>query len=60
MRGQKSRAGGGASRPGFEGGQTPLYRQMPKLRGIAGGVDTLVNPFAWCKYLLLIIIQAKL
>ena len=38
MRGQKSRSGTGAgSRPGFEGGQTPIYRQMPKLRGIAGG-----------------------
>ena len=38
MRGQKSRSGTGAgSRPGFEGGQTPMYRQMPKLRGIAGG-----------------------
>jgi hypothetical protein len=38
MRGQKSRSGTGAgSRPGFQGGQTPLYRQMPKLRGIAGG-----------------------
>ena len=36
MRGQKSRSGSG-TRPGFQGGQTPLYRQMPKLRGIAGG-----------------------
>ena len=36
MRGQKSRAGSGV-RPGFEGGQTPLYRRMPKLKGIAGG-----------------------
>ena len=34
--GQKSRSGGG-TRPGFEGGQTPLYRRLPKLRGIAGG-----------------------
>ncbi|CAD7701730.1 unnamed protein product, partial [Ostreobium quekettii] len=37
MRGQKSRSGPGA-RPGFEGGQTPLYRRLPKLRGIAGGM----------------------
>lgn len=37
MRGQKSRSGSGI-RPGFEGGQTPLYRRMPKLRGIAGGM----------------------
>lgn len=36
MRGQKSRSGGGV-RPGFEGGQMPLYRRLPKLRGIAGG-----------------------
>lgn len=30
-KGQKARAGGGAGRgPGFEGGQTPLYRRLPK------------------------------
>lgn len=32
MRGQLSRSGRPA-RPGFEGGQTPLYRRIPKLRG---------------------------
>eukprot|EP01025_Chloroclados_australasicus_P042589 TRINITY_DN45267_c0_g1_i1.p1 TRINITY_DN45267_c0_g1~~TRINITY_DN45267_c0_g1_i1.p1 ORF type:complete len:271 (-),score=24.34 TRINITY_DN45267_c0_g1_i1:185-949(-) len=37
MRGQKARSGGG-TRPGFEGGQTPLWRRLPKLRGIAGGM----------------------
>lgn len=31
MRGQKSRSGRGA-RPGFEGGQLPLYRRIPKLK----------------------------
>ena len=31
MRGQKSRSGGG-TRPGFEGGQMPLYRRLPKLK----------------------------
>ncbi|MFS8809064.1 50S ribosomal protein L15 [Synechococcus sp. R65.1] len=31
MRGQKARSGGGP-RPGFEGGQTPLYRRLPKLK----------------------------
>ena len=31
MRGQKSRAGSG-TRPGFEGGQLPLYRRIPKLK----------------------------
>ena len=28
-KGQKARSGGGV-RPGFEGGQTPLYRRIPK------------------------------
>lgn len=32
MRGQKSRSGPGV-RAGFEGGQTPLYRRLPKLVG---------------------------
>ncbi|KAK9824337.1 hypothetical protein WJX72_009534 [[Myrmecia] bisecta] len=38
MRGQKSRSGSSV-RPGFEGGQTSLYRRLPKLRGIAGGMS---------------------
>lgn len=29
QKGQKARTGGGV-RPGFEGGQTPLYRRLPK------------------------------
>ncbi|KAL2905140.1 50S ribosomal protein L15 chloroplastic [Bienertia sinuspersici] len=37
MRGQKSRSGPGVMK-GFEGGQMPLYRRIPKLRGIAGVV----------------------
>jgi len=36
MRGQKARSGSGV-RHGFEGGQTPLFRRLPKLKGIAGG-----------------------
>jgi len=32
MRGQNSRSGAG-TRPGFEGGQQPLYRRIPKLKG---------------------------
>jgi len=32
MKGQNSRSGGG-TRPGFEGGQTPLYRRIPKFVG---------------------------
>jgi large subunit ribosomal protein L15 len=31
MRGQKSRSGR-PTRPGFEGGQLPLYRRLPKLK----------------------------
>ncbi|MEB3336086.1 MAG: 50S ribosomal protein L15 [Leptolyngbyaceae bacterium] len=31
MRGQKSRSGR-STRPGFEGGQMPLYRRLPKLK----------------------------
>ena len=31
-KGMKARSGGGV-RPGFEGGQMPSYRQMPKLKG---------------------------
>lgn len=40
MRGQKSRSGPGVMK-GFEGGQMPLYRRIPKLRGIAGGIGFL-------------------
>ena len=32
VKGQNSRSGGGV-RPGFEGGQNPLYMRLPKLRG---------------------------
>ena len=32
MKGQKSRSGGGV-RPGFEGGQLPLAKALPKMRG---------------------------
>lgn len=32
MKGQNARSGGGV-RPGFEGGQTPLVRRMPKSKG---------------------------
>ena len=32
MRGQKARSGS-PTRPGFEGGQTPLYRRLPKFVG---------------------------
>ncbi|MDB9525872.1 50S ribosomal protein L15 [Oscillatoria sp. CS-180] len=45
MRGQKSRSGSG-TRPGFEGGQLPLYRRIPKLKHfpiINQKVYTIVN-----------------
>ncbi len=32
-RGQKGQKARGSVRPGFEGGQTPLFRRLPKLRG---------------------------
>merc|ERR1712232_1050242 len=43
-RGQNSRSGGGV-RPGFEGGQLPLYRRLPKLKGIAGGMSGGIPDF---------------
>lgn len=42
-KGQGSRKSGGV-RPGFEGGQMPLYMRLPKLRGFKGlrsGVETV-------------------
>lgn len=39
LKGQKSRSGGG-TRPGFEGGQTPLYRRIPKYSPMKGHKKT--------------------
>ena len=39
-KGQKSRSGGGV-RPGFEGGQTPIYRRLPR-RGFSNARYSLV------------------
>jgi large subunit ribosomal protein L15 len=36
-KGQKSRSGYTQPRPGFEGGQMPLSRRIPKLRGLNSG-----------------------
>src|SRR5215218_3813521 len=33
IKGQKSRAGSHTMRPGFEGGQMPIYMRLPKQRG---------------------------
>jgi large subunit ribosomal protein L15 len=41
MNGQKSRSGGGV-RPGFEGGQMPLYRRLPK-RGFTNVFGTVYS-----------------
>ncbi|MBT4384776.1 50S ribosomal protein L15 [Candidatus Peregrinibacteria bacterium] len=43
MNGQNARSGGGV-RPGFEGGQTPLLRRIPKLKGFKN--PNRVNYFA--------------
>ena len=44
QKGQKARAGGG-KKPGFEGGQTPLFRRLPKrgFTNINAKEYTLVN-----------------
>ena len=51
MNGQKSRSGGGV-RPGFEGGQMPLYRRIPKrgFTNIWGTEYTAVNVEALNKF----------
>lgn len=43
-KGQKARSGGGV-RPGFEGGQMPLYRRLPKrgFNNIFAGTFTEIN-----------------
>ena len=49
MRGQKSRSGR-PTRPGFEGGQMPLYRRVPKLKHftiVNSKVFTIVNVSAF-------------
>ncbi len=40
MKGQTARAGG-RRRPGFEGGQTPYLRKMPKLKGFRNPNSTV-------------------
>lgn len=43
-KGQNSRAGG-RRRPGFEGGQTPLMQQLPKLRGFTSHRPKVENVY---------------
>src|SRR5215218_10024423 len=45
IKGQKSRAGSHAMRPGFEGGQMPLAMRLPKLRGNTSKDAMPVGPF---------------
>lgn len=42
-KGQKSRSGDQSPRPGFEGGQMPLSRRIPKLKGFSRRYFTLRN-----------------
>lgn len=42
QKGQRSRSGYTRPRPGFEGGQMPLSRRIPKLRGFKRGQPKLV------------------
>lgn len=41
-KGQKSRSGFSRGSGGFEGGQNPLYRRLPKLRGFKSTQDSYV------------------
>ncbi len=43
-KGQKSRAGYTIPRPGFEGGQMPLSRRLPKLKGFSRVYFSKRNP----------------
>lgn len=46
-KGSQSRANGsGKPYPGFEGGQTPLYKRIPKLRGYKNKSLKKIKPFA--------------
>ena len=45
IKGQKSRAGSHKMRPGFEGGQMPIYMRIGKLRGSTSRDAMPVGPF---------------
>jgi large subunit ribosomal protein L15 len=45
LKGQKSRSGSAKMRPGFEGGQMPLYMRLPKQRGNTSKDAMPVVPF---------------
>ena len=45
IKGQKARAGSHKMRPGFEGGQMPIYMRMPKQRGSTSKDAMPIGPF---------------
>jgi len=45
IKGQKSRAGSNKMRPGFEGGQMPIYMRIGKLRGSTSADAMPIGPF---------------
>src|SRR5436309_11098197 len=45
IKGQKSRSGSHKMRPGFEGGQMPIYMRLGKLRGATSKDAMPVGPF---------------
>jgi large subunit ribosomal protein L15 len=45
IKGQKSRAGSHKMRPGFEGGQMPIYMRIGKLRGNTSADAMPIGPF---------------
>jgi large subunit ribosomal protein L15 len=45
IKGQKSRAGSHKMRPGFEGGQMPIYMRIGKLRGATSADAMPIGPF---------------
>jgi large subunit ribosomal protein L15 len=45
IKGQKSRAGSHKMRPGFEGGQMPIYMRIGKLRGATSKDAMPIGPF---------------
>ena len=48
-KGQKSRSGYTKARPGFEGGQNPLSKRLPHLRGMYAGKNTRKRGFVTSK-----------
>ena len=45
IKGQKSRSGSHKMRPGFEGGQMPIYMRLGKLRGATSADAMPIGPF---------------